>query len=250
VSGTGAITTTGALAAGAYTVSGTDADADGDTGTWSFTLTVTATVVTVVTTPSPTGVGATPTTSTTTMSTKTPTTAGRGPTGPTVLISSAPPGPPPRRPTSHGPTAPAATKSATGPQPTTPLVLSHATVVPGQSIVVSGSGCTAGSEVELFISGRVAGMATVNAQGMFSASVTPPDLGAGQVTITASCGSKRFAAVVSMVSTSTGTPPEGSVALFGIFVLLGAVLIRGQFGNATRRRRRKRVGASDILESD
>jgi hypothetical protein len=102
--------------------------------------------------------------------------------------------------------------------------------------------------VALFISGRVVGMATVNAQGTFSASLAPTDQGAGQVTVTASCGSKRFAAVLSTVATSTGTPPEGSVALFGIFVLLGAVLIRGQFGNATRRRRRRRVGASDILD--
>ncbi len=42
VSSSGAISTTGTLAAGTYTVGGTDADADGDSGTWSFTLTVTS----------------------------------------------------------------------------------------------------------------------------------------------------------------------------------------------------------------
>ena len=40
VSAQGAITTSGALAAGSYTVSGTDFDPDADVGTWSFTLTV------------------------------------------------------------------------------------------------------------------------------------------------------------------------------------------------------------------
>jgi hypothetical protein len=42
VSSTGAVSTTGTLAANAYAVSGTDHDTDGDTGTWSFTLTVAA----------------------------------------------------------------------------------------------------------------------------------------------------------------------------------------------------------------
>lgn len=97
------------------------------------------------------------------------------------------------------------------------------------------------------MAGRVVGTATVNGQGAFSALVSPPDQ-TGQVTVTASCGSKRFAALVSVVDTSTVSPPEGSVAVFGIFVLLGAVLIRGQFGSATRRRRRRRIGASDILD--
>lgn len=34
------ITTTGSLAAGSYTVAGTDSDTDGDTGNWTYTLTV------------------------------------------------------------------------------------------------------------------------------------------------------------------------------------------------------------------
>ena len=43
VSSTGAITTSGTLAAGSYAVSGTDSDTDGDAGTWTFTLTVSPT---------------------------------------------------------------------------------------------------------------------------------------------------------------------------------------------------------------
>jgi hypothetical protein len=45
VSSSGAITTSGTLAAGSYTVSGTDSDAYGDTGTWSYTLTVGAVAI-------------------------------------------------------------------------------------------------------------------------------------------------------------------------------------------------------------
>ena len=47
VSGRGVITTTGTLAAGSYTVSGTDSDASDNVGTWTYTLTVSNPVVTV-----------------------------------------------------------------------------------------------------------------------------------------------------------------------------------------------------------
>jgi len=43
---TGVITTTGPLAAGAYTVSGNDFDSENDTGTWTYTLTVDASTIT------------------------------------------------------------------------------------------------------------------------------------------------------------------------------------------------------------
>jgi outer membrane protein OmpA-like peptidoglycan-associated protein len=42
----GAISTTGALAAGSYTVSGTDSNSLGDHGTWTFTLTVSSVIIT------------------------------------------------------------------------------------------------------------------------------------------------------------------------------------------------------------
>jgi uncharacterized repeat protein (TIGR02543 family) len=47
VSSAGAITVAALLAAGTYTVSGTDHDTNGDTGTWTYTLTVTDTFFTV-----------------------------------------------------------------------------------------------------------------------------------------------------------------------------------------------------------
>jgi hypothetical protein len=51
VSGSGAVSTSGALKPGAYTASGTTSDASGDSGTFTYTLTVTGT--TPVTTPPP-----------------------------------------------------------------------------------------------------------------------------------------------------------------------------------------------------
>jgi uncharacterized repeat protein (TIGR02543 family) len=47
VTGGGVVTTKGALAAGSYTVSGTDSDAGGNTGTWKYTLTVSNLATTV-----------------------------------------------------------------------------------------------------------------------------------------------------------------------------------------------------------
>ena len=44
MSSSGLISTTGVLAGGTYSVSGTDSDTHGDTGTWTYTLKVTATV--------------------------------------------------------------------------------------------------------------------------------------------------------------------------------------------------------------
>jgi hypothetical protein len=90
---------------------------------------------------------------------------------------------------------------------------------------------------------------TANGHGSFSASVTPQDLSVGNVTISAACGSKRLSAVVSVVSTSVASTPESGGAVFGIFVLLGAVLVRGQFGGSATRRRRKRRGSFDIFEA-
>jgi hypothetical protein len=57
-----------------------------------------------------------------------------------------------------------------------------------------------------------------------------------------------MATLLAIVATSTVWSPEGSAGIFGVFVLLGLVLLRGQYtSNATRRRRRRR-GAADILK--
>jgi len=129
------------------------------------------------------------------------------------------------------------------------LQLSHITLVPGQATVMTGHGCAPGAEVVVFIDGKEVEQITADSQGTFSTSLTPPDPGVGQVTISAVCGSKRFVAVATLVTTAGVSGPEGSVAVGGAFVLLGAVLVRGQFGSTTNRRRRRRRGTSDFVDT-
>jgi hypothetical protein len=126
------------------------------------------------------------------------------------------------------------------------LSLSRSTVIPGEATTASGDGCAAGSPVTLSINGTTVGATTANDEGAFSASIKPPVAKAGQVTVTATCGSTTLATLLALVTTSTVSAPEGGAAIFGVFVLVGFVLLRGQFSsNGTRRRRRR--GAADIL---
>ena len=110
-----------------------------------------------------------------------------------------------------------------------------------------GHGCAPGAQVVVSINGREVALTTANSQGAFSASLTPLDQGVGQVKITATCGLKSFVAYANLVTTAKVSAPEGGAAVFGTFVLLGAVLLRGQFGSTAARRRRRRRGVADIL---
>jgi hypothetical protein len=125
-------------------------------------------------------------------------------------------------------------------------VLSHNTLVPGESTLLTGMGCPPGSAVVLTIAGKEVGAATANSQGRFSAEVTPPGTGVGQVKVTATCGSRTFNVFLAVVATSKISAPEGATAVFAVFVLFGVVLLRGMFGGSGTRRRRKRRGAPDI----
>jgi hypothetical protein len=118
-------------------------------------------------------------------------------------------------------------------------LLTRSTVVPGESTVVKGMGCFPGSQVVLTIAGQEVGQATANSQGRFSVPITPPNSGPGQVMVTASCGSRTFGLLLSVVATSAIATPEATTAVFGVFVLLGLVLLWGQFGSSASRRRRK-----------
>ena len=185
--------------------------------------------------------------------------AGGEPLGPTPVITgpstgaSVPPVPPAnplgRSPVTVRPSTSASTSTSTvSSGPLSRLVLSHNALVPGESLVLRGSGCAPGIEVPIFIDGRRVGSTTANSQGSFSAAVTPDQV--GQLTITAKCGDKTFVSVALVVATSKALSPAGSSpAVFGVFVLLGFVLLRGQItgGGSTRRRRRR--GAADILAS-
>jgi hypothetical protein len=136
-----------------------------------------------------------------------------------------------------------------GPAATAPLTLglSRITLVPGEPTVLTGRGCAPGQEVVVSINGKEVDQIRANSHGTFSTSLTPLDQGVGQVKVVAVCGSKRFVAVATLVTTAKASVPAGSVAAFGSFVLLGAVLMRGQFGSTAARRRRRRRRASDIL---
>jgi hypothetical protein len=103
--------------------------------------------------------------------------------------------------------------------------------------------------VILTIDGQQVGSTTTDSQGRFATTITPPERGAGQVTVTATCGSTQLATLLSLVVTSTVTSPEGGAAVFGVFILVGFVLLRGQItSNGTRRRRRR--GAAEVLEEN
>ncbi len=127
------------------------------------------------------------------------------------------------------------------------LVLSRHALVPGQGLVLRGSGCAPGIEVPIFIDGRRVGSTTANSQGSFSAAVTPDQV--GQLTISATCGDKTFVSYATLVATSKALSPAGSSAVFGVFVLLGVVLLRGQITGGGSTRRRRRHGAADVLAS-
>jgi hypothetical protein len=104
-------------------------------------------------------------------------------------------------------------------------------------------GCVPGSQVILTIAGKEVGQATASSQGAFSASIIPPGYRIGQETVTVSCGSRTFGVLLAVVATAVVRTPEGTTAVFGVFVLLGFVLLWGQFGSSASRRRRKRRGA-------
>jgi hypothetical protein len=123
--------------------------------------------------------------------------------------------------------------------------LSHSTVEPGERTVVTGTGCVPGVPVVLTIAGKEVGHTTADTQGDFSSTITAPGNRVGQLTVVASCGSRTFDALLSLVTTSKGSLPEGSTAVFGVFVVLGIFLLRGLFGSNGTRRRRKRAAASD-----
>lgn len=145
--------------------------------------------------------------------------------------------------------APSIAALGSGPSASAPktLTLSHITLVPGEGTVMTGHGCAPGAKVIVSINGREVALTTANSQGAFSTSLTPLDQGVGQVKVTATCGPKSFVAFANLVTTAKVSAPEGGAAVFGTFVLLGAVLVRGQFGSTAARRRRRRRGAADIL---
>jgi hypothetical protein len=113
-------------------------------------------------------------------------------------------------------------------------------VVPGQSTVISGTGCDRGVPVIVTIGGQQVGRSESTSSGAFSTRINPPDIGAGELSVKVSCG-PVYLTSIAVVATSKSTSPEGGAAIFGVFILLGFVLLRGQFNGTSRRRRRSGV---------
>jgi hypothetical protein len=85
-----------------------------------------------------------------------------------------------------------------------------------------------------------------NASGKFSTTISPPTLAAGEHQLKASCG-PTLTATLAMVVPSSNSPAESSSAIFAVFIILGLILLRGQYNsNSTRRRRRSRKGEFEI----
>ena len=129
---------------------------------------------------------------------------------------------------------------------TASLILSSPAIIPGASTTASGTGCTPESPVDLSILGHTVATTTADQAGDFSAPVSPP-AGSGQFTVIATCGAVQLTAFLDVVASAESSNPEGGAAVFCVFVLIGVVLLRGQFSISSRQRRRRRRSAADIL---
>jgi hypothetical protein len=117
------------------------------------------------------------------------------------------------------------------------LDLSPDVLKPGGTTIANGNGCAPGSNVTITIDSRLIASATADAQGAFSANVTPDKSFSGEQTVKATCGANQLATLLTLEVTSRVSTPEAGAATFAVFVLLGFVLLRGQITTRIRRRR-------------
>jgi len=128
------------------------------------------------------------------------------------------------------------------------LTLNPSVLKPGGTTVASGEGCPPGSQVFIDIGNQTVATTTANGDGAFSASIVAPAKLSGQATVSATCGPTQLTSLLTMVVTSTLSAPEAGAATFAVFVLLGFILLRGQFSTVLKRRRHP--GASDVLDEE
>jgi hypothetical protein len=77
------------------------------------------------------------------------------------------------------------------------------------------------------------GSARANANGAFSTHFYPSALRPGEHELKASCG-RTLSASLAMVVTSTSSTAEQIAALLTVFVILGVLLLKGQYGSRSR----------------
>jgi len=126
------------------------------------------------------------------------------------------------------------------------LTLSQSSISPYGSTVVRGAQCPPGSQVVISVDGRRESVTNADDQGRFSFRLAPGSLPVGPHQVTAACGWLSQSTTLNAVVTSTASTPESSAAAFGAFVLLGVVLLRGQFDTSATRRRKRR-SADEVL---
>ncbi len=111
--------------------------------------------------------------------------------------------------------------------------LSASNVRPGSTVVVDGS-CSAGGSVVVALGSRTLGSTTVGADGLYSVSITVPQLDRGSHTLRVSCGEqvRQLSFTVGAAGgATTPSPSTGSGALVrtgsdtGTLLRVGAVLL-------------------------
>ena len=128
---------------------------------------------------------------------------------------------------------------------TVTFTIDDTTVVAGQTVGVSGTGCAAGADVTFTIGGTEVGSTTADSDGNYSGSVTIPNLDPGEYTINATCGSAVLGITITVGSGAggTGSTTGGGLARTGsdLGPLAGlgaaAVVLGGAAVYGTRRRR-------------
>ncbi len=121
------------------------------------------------------------------------------------------------------------------------------TLVPGQEARATGGGCDAQSAVLLTVNRTRVGSARANTNGSFSTRIYPSALHPGEHELKAACGPTMTASLAMVVTSSNSTAEQIAVAL-AVLVILGVLLLKGQYGSGWPRPWR-RSGEGD-LEDD
>ena len=133
-----------------------------------------------------------------------------------------------------------------GGSPSVTFQVDDSTVVAGQSVVASGTGCGAGDTVTFSIDGTTLGTTTASSTGTYSSTVTIPDLPDGTYTLNATCGSDVLGLSITVgngggsLGASTGSgglARTGSNLMAPVGVGTIAVVLGGAAVYGSRRRR-------------
>jgi hypothetical protein len=127
------------------------------------------------------------------------------------------------------------------------VTASKTTVVPGDTVTISGSGARPNSTVTATINGRSIGLGTASATGTFSFTVTIPSDVAGAVTVSVTDGSAANVGSVTLTVASTsveGLARTGSSdAIPATTIAIGLITAGAVALGISRRRRHSKTAA-------